>query len=217
MLTPEKLEQAIKDAGTSATALAKAIGRDKDYIRDYLVGRKRSLKADDLQKISMEIGDPARDLLTPVKEVDLDAEISELPVIGTIRAGVWVETYMLEHGDQGSIPVARDRRFPHARQYALAVSGDSMDQEAPDGSFVVCVDFNESGLRLKNGMIAHVERTDHGKAEATLKEVSFRNGEVILMPKSSNPIYEPIPLRGDNGIEVTVRGVVLSVYNPKMV
>jgi SOS-response transcriptional repressor LexA len=211
-ISPEMLAEAIEQAGTTPAALALAIGRDKDYIRDYLVGRKRSLKADDLMKITQQIGPVSKTLTTG--ELPIRNDLPAMPVVGTIRAGAWIETYMLEHDDQGVIPVARDHRFPYARQYALAVSGDSMDQEAPDGSFVICVDFGESGLQLKAGMIAHVESMEHGKSETTLKEVAFENGEIKLIPRSSNPVYKAISLNGHEGLEVFVRGIVLSVYNP---
>lgn len=213
MITPESLAEAIEQAGTTPTALAVAIGRDKDYIRDYLVGRKRSLKAGDLMKITQQIGSVSSSLTTG--EIPLTNDLPEMPVIGTIRAGAWIETYMREHEEEGKIPVARDHRFPYARQYALAVSGDSMDQEAPDGSFVICVDFAESGLRLKAGMIAHVESIEVNKSETTLKEIAFENGEMILIPKSSNPIYKPITAAKHNGVEVKIRGIVLSVFTPK--
>ncbi|MBZ9759453.1 hypothetical protein LB553_00940 [Mesorhizobium sp. CA8] len=212
-ITPEKLAEAIEQAGMTPAGLALAIGRDKDYIRDYLVGRKRSLKADDLLRIAEKVG--GIDASLTLTEVPLRNDLPELPVIGTIRAGAWIETYMLDVEDQGTIPVARDRRFPHARQYALAVSGDSMDEIAPDGSFVVCVDFAESGLRLKAGMIAHVESVEVGKSETTLKEIAFDSGETILRPRSSNPIYKPITTRRHNGVDVFIRGIVLSVYNPQ--
>lgn len=213
-ITPEILEKAIQEAGMTPAGLATAIGRDKDYIRDYLVGRKRSLKADDLVKIQQKIGRHVNQE-TPFQEIADLSVLPQLPVIGTIRAGAWIETYMLEHEDQGTVPVSIDSRFPHARQYALAVSGDSMDKLAPDGSFAICVDFAESGLRLKAGMIAHVEATEHDKAESTLKEVGFEGNEVILIPRSSNPVYRATKLRGHDGVEVRVKGIMLSVYNPQ--
>ncbi|WP_011579558.1 MULTISPECIES: LexA family protein [Chelativorans] len=213
-LTPEKLAEAIRDAGFTAARLSREIGRDKDYVRDYLIGRKRSLKAEDLEKIAEKLGGDLNEPST-LKEVALENDLSEMPVIGTIRAGAWIETYMLEHDDQGTIPVAKDRRFLHAKQYALAVAGDSMDLEAPDGSFVVCVDFGDSGLTLKPGMLVHVEAMEHGKSETTLKKVSFENGKTVLHPRSSNPIYKPLILGGDEAFYVVVKGVVLSVFNPK--
>lgn len=212
-ITPAELAKAIEDAGLTPAGLALAIGRDKDYIRDYLVGRKRSLKADDLMRIAEKVSGLNAPLT--LTEVPLKNDLQELPVVGTIRAGAWIETFMLDDEDQGTIPVARDRRFPFARQYALAVSGDSMDEKAPDGSFVVCVDYAESGLRLKPGMIAHVESIEVDKSETTLKEIAVENGEIILKPRSSNPVYKPITMGRHNGVEVFVRGIVLSVYNPQ--
>lgn len=214
-ITPEILAEAIERAGTTPAALAIAIDRDKDYIRDFLVGRKRSLKAEDFRKIAEKLK-PVTELLT-VTEVGLTSDVPELRVVGTIRAGAWIESYMLENADQGSIPVSRDPRFPEARQYALAVLGDSMDKVAPDGSFVVCVDFADSGLSLTPGMVAHVESLEHGKSETTLKEIAMKNGKTLLIPRSSNPVYLPIPLKGHDGIEVYIRGVVLSVYNPLVI
>lgn len=210
ILAPDKLAEAIEEAGTTPTALALAIGRDKDYIRDYLVARKRSLKADDWTKIADKLGYAP---LT-MEEVQLQNDLQELPVVGTIRGGAWIETVIMGQEDRGSIPVGRDRRFPYATQYALAVSGDSMDLVAPHGSFVICVNFGESGLSLKQGQIVHVESVEIDKAETTLKEVAYENGQFILIPRSTNPIYKPIRVGLHDGVETRVRGVVLGVYNP---
>lgn len=209
-VTPQELEEAIETSEWTAASLALAIDRDKDYIRDFLVGRKKSLKAGDLEKILDKLGRP----LT-MQEVGLENDLPTMQVLGTIKAGAWIETYMLDQDDQRSIPVGRDQRFPYARQYALAVSGDSMDLEAPDGSFVICVDFPESGLELKAGLIAHIESIEVDKSETTLKQIAIEDGQVCLVPRSSNPVYKAIKLKGNHGFTVEVRGIVLSVYNPR--
>lgn len=211
-ITPEKLADAIKEAGTTPAALARAIDRDKDYIRDFLIGRKRSLKADDFRKIAQQLPS-IRNLLT-MREVALTNDVPALKVVGTIRAGAWIESYMLDGEDQGSIPVSRNPQFPDAHQYALAVSGDSMDQKAPDGSYALCVRWSDTGLALRPGMIVHVESLEHGKSETTLKEVDIRNGRTVLLPRSSNPEHKLIRFNGHEGVEVFVRGLVWGVYNP---
>lgn len=209
-LTPERLERMIIDAGTNATALAVKIGRDKDYIRDFLNGRKKSLKADDLYKIMELVG--ARE----TKAIPITKDPSDgLVVAGSIQAGAWMEAYVAHEDDTELIPVARDPRFPHATQYALRVIGDSMDLEAPEGSFVVCVNFAESGLSQKPGMLVHVERTMNGLSETTLKEIGYENGNLVLIPRSSNPRYEPIYPGSDESADTSIRGVVLSVFQPK--
>lgn len=142
--------------------------------------------------------------------VPAEVEVAGLPIMGNIQAGHWLETSFIDtEGEPEMLPVARDSRFPRARQYALRVIGDSMDIDYPDGSYVTCVDFAESGLAIKVGMIVHVERQrSHGQmVEITLKEVSSKGGAFLLIPRSSNPIHQPIKFTGRED-DVIVRGVV---------
>lgn len=142
--------------------------------------------------------------------VPLDRDITGLPIISSIQAGHWLETTFIDaEGEPDMLPVANDPRFPRARQYALRVIGDSMDLDYPSGSYVTCVDFAESGLTITEGMTVHVERhRGNGQlVEITLKMVAKRNGGFILVPRSSNPIHQPIVLAG-NETDVIVRGVV---------
>lgn len=139
-----------------------------------------------------------------------EMEVSGLPVLGTIQAGHWLETTFLDSDeDPELLPVARDARFPRARQYALYVVGDSMDLDYPDGSYVTCVDFAESGLAIVDGLTVHVERHRAGGqlVEITLKRVVAKNGSFSLMPRSTNPIHQPISFTG-NDSDIVIRGVV---------
>lgn len=142
--------------------------------------------------------------------VPVEIEVAGLPVLGKIQAGHWLETSFIDsEGEPEMLPVARDARFPRARQYALRVVGDSMNLEYPDGSYVTCVDFAESGLAIAAGMTVHVERhRAHGQmVEITLKEVAARGNGFMLIPRSSNPIYQPISLASKED-DVIIKGVV---------
>lgn len=143
--------------------------------------------------------------------IPAEIEVAGLPVLGKIQAGHWLETSFIDsEGEPELLPVARDARFPRARQYALRVVGDSMSLDYPDGSYVTCVDFAESGLAITEGMTVHVERhRSHGQmVEITLKMVA-RNakGGWLLMPRSANPIYQPVSFSG-NEDDIVVKGVV---------
>jgi SOS-response transcriptional repressor LexA len=145
--------------------------------------------------------------------------VTALPVVGTIQAG-WFRDISVasqdEHYDR--IPVARSDRFPDAPQYALVVSGDSMDLLFPDGCFVTCVDFHASGLDLKNGMVVHVERTRDGNlVETTLKQIDTVNGQMALVPRSKNPIYKTIIDFHSDENEVHVRGLVTGKWEPQAI
>lgn len=140
----------------------------------------------------------------------VEMEVSGLPVLGTIQAGHWLETTFLDpEGEPDLLPVARDARFPRARQYALYVVGDSMDLDYPDGSYVTCVDFADSGLSIRDGLVVHVERQRAGGqlVEITLKKVIAKNGAFSLAPQSTNPIHQPITFSG-NDSDIVIRGVV---------
>lgn len=145
-----------------------------------------------------------------------------LPVLGAIRAGYWLDTSARDEDESETkrIPVLPDERY-QGRQYALRVEGDSLDKIVPDGAYVTCVDYADSGLDLTPGIIAHVERRMNGGqlVEITLKKVERHNGKWRLVPQSSNPKWQPIELEGDGEnddptSEVVVRGIALGTYRP---
>lgn len=151
--------------------------------------------------------------------VPFDNELEGLPLLGNIQAGAWVEAADAQEGaGTEMVQVVRDPRFPHARQYALRVVGDSMDLEYPDGSIVTCVSFSDSGLAIAEGMIVHVERHRAGGqfVEITLKQVQRRNGRLYLVPRSTNPKHRPLDLESSDGeTEIVCKGVVLGGWAPR--
>lgn len=155
--------------------------------------------------------------ISPNGAVPYEIEVAGLPLLGSIQAGHWVETTNTDWGTPEMVPVVRDPRFPHATQYCLRVVGDSMDLDYPEGSIVTCVSFADSGLRLGEGMIVHVERQrDAGQlVEITLKAVERRGTSLVLVPHSSNSNHRPIKLNGEPGTDVIAKGVVLGGWSPR--
>ena len=208
------LDQLLRDARISKTEMAKLLtqklGRsiDRSAVSKMTLGI-RSISADELMAIEEITGQkaPGRDEAVRV----IDAPLAGLPVLGSIQAGAWLDTTLIDPiSEPEMLQVIPDKRFPLATQYVLLVVGDSMDLEYPDGSYVTCVDFAESGLSIKEGIIVHVERreSDGQRVEITLKQVE-RNGRGFrLVPRSSNPRWKPITLEGDATTSVIVRGVV---------
>lgn len=208
LMTPLRLDSLLKAADIAPATMSAEIGRDKDYVRDYIKGRKKTLKADDLARIMevlrRHIDDELPTFRAPTGE--------DMEVVGKVQAGMWLETYVHQDEEAETVPVARDPRFPEAPQYALRIVGDSMDEEAPDGSYAICVSLAESGLETKPGMIVHVERVRPDQSESTLKAVDLVDGQFVLKPRSRNPIYKPIMPEQVKGETVLIRGVVLSFY-----
>lgn len=65
--TKDRLRELIADHDMTATELSRAIGRGKDYIRDFLTGRKESLGAADIAAIEVALGMPPGSFIAPRK------------------------------------------------------------------------------------------------------------------------------------------------------
>lgn len=202
--------------GLNAFQTAKKAGLGGSYVRDILRGKTRSPNVENIAKLAAALDTTPEWFFTDgLEETALKrgATVTGLNVVGKIQAGNWVDRSIIDEDPEHEIiPVARDPRFPKARQYALAVEGDSMNLEYPDGSYVTCVDYWDSGLALKDGFIVHVERRNGPLVEMTLKAVETIDGEQMLCPRSTNLKHKPIRLEGDGGTEIVVRGVVTGSY-----
>jgi len=212
-MTPEKLESMIGEAGTNPAALALEIKRDKDYIRDFIVGRKRSIKADDMAVIL----DKLEKLQKKHAPADTELPVTGLEVVSEVQAGNWLDVTTLDdHEEREVIQVTRDARFPRARQYALKIRGDSMDKDYPDGSYVTCVDFWDSGVPLRAGLVVHVERQRAGGQliEITVKAIESAEGKLWLAPRSTNSKWQRAPVDSDPEVEVIIKGIVTGGWKP---
>lgn len=220
----QRLTMARKRAGyETAAEAARALGvKDQTYYAHE--NGSSGLRAEVAEKYARKFKVSLEWLLTEKGEISPNGVvpheigIAGLPLLGNIQAGHWLETTFADEGaEREMLPVARDLRFPHAKQYALRVVGDSMDLDFPDGSVVTCVDFAESGLALTEGMTIHVERQRGGGqlVEITLKFVERRRGEFVLVPRSSNTKYQAFPMSSNgHDTEVFVRGIVTGGWRP---
>lgn len=207
--------------GLNAFQTAKKAGLGDSFVRDILRGKTRSPNSDNLAKLAsaldttpdwfMNIGDDE----SPLARVK---SVGGLDVIGNIQAGNWIDRTLIDEAEEREIiPVARDPRFPNAKQYALGVVGDSMDVDYPEGSYVTCVDFYDSGLSMRDGLVVHVERHNGPLVEMTLKAIETIDGVKMLVPKSTNPRHKPIRPDGDGGTEIVIRGVVTGSYRRSVI
>ena len=65
----ERLRLMLKAANTNATKASLAIGRSKDYLRDYLAGRKRDISAEEWQALTLYLKAETREVIA---EYDAD-------------------------------------------------------------------------------------------------------------------------------------------------
>lgn len=206
-----------KKIGMTQQQLAELAGTSQPQIKRLEKGQ-RTLSKDWAERLAPHLRVTAEHLMFE-KPLHKRLEVTGLRVMGIIKAGDWKDISIL--GDDDTEPevfqVARDPRFPRADQYLLKVEGDSMNEMFPDGSYVICVNFADSGLALKTGQIVHVERTlaETHLVETTLKQVNIQAPDRIsLRPRSTNPVHKEVILDGDESIEVQVRGIITGKYEP---
>jgi hypothetical protein len=54
-MTPAALKKALADSGTTASRLSLTLGRGKDYIADFLLGRKNGFSASEWERITSSL------------------------------------------------------------------------------------------------------------------------------------------------------------------
>ncbi len=204
--------------GLTQQALAEMVGTSQSQITKLENG-ERKLSKEWAERLAPHLEVRPEQLMFE-REATQQLEVAGLQVMGIIKAGDWRDISILgEDTEPETIQVARDARFPHARQYALKVEGDSMNEVFPDGIYVTVVNFADTGYSLKTGMFVHVERTMAGTlVETTLKEVNVLGPKKIaLRPRSSNPVHKEFILNGDEATEIHVRGVVTGKWEPVLI
>lgn len=212
----DRIDSRLRALNMSAAKASRLSGMSPDFIRDL---KRRPIKpgAESLARLAKTLKTSPEFLLYG-KADSPTLNVEGLPVVGVVEAGQFRDITLVNQDEEyETVNVVRDEKFPHARQYALRVSGDSMNEKFADGSYVICVSFPDTGLALKGGMIVHVERHIAGThlVETTLKQVEDRNGKRFLVPRSTNPRHKPIEINPDDEMtETKVQGLVVGSYSP---
>lgn len=210
----DRLRTIIAERGTTARAVSRAVGNNDTLVRDILSGKSRNARGDSMAKIAEHLGVPVGELMTGVDGPAEAANVAlaELPILGPVQAGNWLEVNDYSQVEPDMYPAAHDRRYAGLKQWLREVKGDSMNaRNIYPGDLAHMVELIGSGVNLNSGMIVEVTRTRDGGQlrEITLKEVEVTDvGDYILWPRSMNPKWkEPVRLDdgtgSDIGVEIT--------------
>src|SRR5690606_8262855 len=140
-----------------------------------------------------------------------------LYVKGIVAAGVWGEAFELPEAEWQTFTGRTGIEAPIDMRFGLRVVGDSMDERYPEGTILECVSLF-SGIDPAPGRNVVVLRTDEaGRVEATVKELVEQDGELWLVPRSSNPVHRPFKLcEPEPGIaEIRIAAVVVASVRPE--
>ncbi len=215
-----RILHARNESGLTQEQLAEAVGKTRGAVAQWEAGTVRP-RHSTLVAIAEATRTPLLWLESGTSETEATPPTPAeegLEVLGVIEAGNFRDISLISQDEERErIGVGKDPRFPKAAQYALRVSGDSMNQKYPDGSYVTCVNLEESGLKLKPGLIVHVEQTRDGGllTEVSLKEIQSTNGVTMLIPRSTNPKHGPLTYDQGETSTVKIRGIVTGMWQPE--
>ena len=236
----ERVADRLATLGINPFEAARRGELERTFVNDILVGKKRSVRGENLAKLAKALesttdyllgGDGAPGAALQLERSDLipasKAFSSYAPLRGNIQAGVWLEAEVFDDDLGEAISAPRDPDFPHARQVAFRVRGESMNNANPtpiqDGDFVICVMFEDIGLELRSGMVVVVERTrDAGHSrERSLKEVRIFDDRIEFCPRSTDSRFKPIvvarDLAADDGTKVQILALLRFTFTGRPV
>ncbi len=136
-----------------------------------------------------------------VVRADLHAPAIELPLMGTVAAGLPLE---VTEGAQETVTVPHDM-VRRGNNYVLRVKGDSMiDEQIRDGDYIIV----NSRQTAENGemVVALVSDGTPGGSATVKKFYREKDGQVRLQP--ANPTMEPMYFPAE---QVQIQGIVVGV------
>jgi SOS-response transcriptional repressor LexA len=171
-MNADDIKAELRRRNMSQRDLAEAVNMSENHLSKSLAG-KRLFRLAEMDAIRAELA-PEPDEFT----------IRTIPLLGSVPAGKFRPE---EKRGGRRIPVSDPSTPPNA--YALEVDGDSMDLIVPHGTTIV-IDPDDRALWPGRRYIIQTE-----DGQTTFKE--FQADPARLVPCSSNPAHEEIPLGGD--------------------
>ena len=199
----KRLEKALKFRNLKPVELHEKTGISESLLSKYLSGnaiarqRKITLISDALNINPVWL----MGYDVPMEEVKTDKlgnPISEIPLLGTVKAGY---DYMAQENWEGMIEVDKDIIKDGADYFALKIKGDSMSPVLIENDIVVIKKQED----FENGdLVVAIINGD----EATIKKGRKNDTSIVLQP--FNPNYEPLIFTNDEmkSIPVTIVGIV---------
>jgi hypothetical protein len=168
-----------------------------------MIGGKRTIKAEEIPVITSITG-----MAPPEIPIGPPVRVQNTRVQGRAEMGTWREArHLIEFFDSDSesendryaqVPFVPHEQFKNIRQFAVLVSGTSMNKIIPDGFYAVCVPYSEVRTQITDDDIVLVERRRGGQVEGTIKRVRRVGKKWELWPESYDPRWkDPIKLSDD--------------------
>lgn len=192
---PNELERYI--INIYKTLLTRGIKGTYVYIVDENLRNhfKEQLKQEVVKKINHEEFYNEKKIVSP-----FTIEMIRVPLVGSAPCG---NPLLGEENIEDYIEVEKSKIKPGTKYFIVRASGDSMNKAGINDNDLVLCRYSEKG-ETGDRIVALL-----GGENVTIKFYDKKDGRRILLPKSTNPIHQPIiPEEGD-----VVQGIVQEVLN----
>lgn len=203
--------------GLSLSALAKKCGiHESTLTRPFnKKNYKHNYSATTMGKIENLTGikqSMTNDIISQGVSVEL------LRVAGVAAAGTWLEAAVMDDDTLAPLPIPPLPKYAGYSQYGILISGTSLNKKAHDGSYAICVSYDELELSVPpEHKFVHIQRTRAGIIETTIKKIIYRDGKVEFCPHSNDPKHtQCLTLSSpEDDILVEIKGLVIGWFTPE--
>lgn len=209
----QRLAELRKQRGLTQGELAERMNVEQPTVQRWEAG-KREPSISTLQDIARALGVRPSEFFDERQVVAIGPELF---IKGEVAAGVWRAAVEWPEDEWQTFTGRADVTADMQHRFGLRLIGDSMDLVYPPGTIVECVSLFGRAEAEPGKRVVVIRRDENDQFEATVKELVERDGELWLIPRSSNPAHAPIrlsdPMPGI--VETRIAAVVVSSYRPE--
>lgn len=202
-----------KRRGLTQAGLAEQMGVEQPTVQRWEKG-KREPNLGQLIELAKVLGVEPGALIDPTIASAIGPRLF---VKGEVAAGVWRQAFELAQDEWQSFTGRADVNADMEHRFGLRVVGDSMNEIYPPGTIVECVSVFGRVEPEPGRRVVVLRTNENNEVEATVKELVEQEGELWLVPRSTNPAHLPFKANEpEPGIkQVRIAAVVVASVRPE--
>lgn len=209
----DRLSVLRKSKGLTQSDLAERIGVEQPTIGRWETGKREPTLAQ-VHQLADILGVDAGSLIDPGVALAVGPRLF---VKGEVAAGLWQPAYEWPEADWQSFTGRADVTAAAQHRFGLRITGDSMNELYPAGTIVECVSLFGHAEAKPGKRVVVIRRDIHDMYEATVKELVEQDGELWLVPRSTNPAHQPFRIgsQEEGIVETRIAAVVVASVRPE--
>jgi transcriptional regulator with XRE-family HTH domain len=189
----ERLAKRLAETGTKKIEASARAGLDRNYVADFLAGRKKSINATALYRIANALQCDMEYFFRTTKIETPPRTDEKIPLLYAAAPGMWLESLDTMSkslkADEVNHNILYDPAYEGRQQFAARIEDESLDLLFPPGSFAHCIERVSSDPDPADGEVFLIKRIKGPLMELSIKAYRKTGGEIYLATLSSNPSF----------------------------